>query len=228
MVDTSTRQSNVGRRLLALLAAIFVTLGAVASPAAAQTAEGPDDVAGWARNAAARELADKFAPVMRLVEQPAACSDVGEPYGPMAVEPLIGNKQISLRQVGEDNPVVMWGPTAEDLYGLGEGFYLDFPGYGLRPDCIYEQDSHRFSAATGPTVYAHVVTQADRPGKLVVQYWFYWYFNDWNNTHESDWEGIQLVFDADTPEQALAKEPSELGYAQHEGGERSTWDATKL
>ena len=30
--------------------------------------------------------------------------------------------------------------------------------------------------------------QPDRPDELVLQYWFYWYFNDWNNTHEGDWE----------------------------------------
>ena len=35
------------------------------------------------------------------------------------------------------------------------------------------------------------------PGKLALQYWFFYPFNDFNNTHEGDWEMIQLVFDAD-------------------------------
>ena len=49
-----------------------------------------------------------------------------------------------------------------------------------------------------------VATQRDRPGKLALQYWFFYYFNDFANVHEGDWEMAQLVFHADTPEQALA------------------------
>ena len=33
-------------------------------------------------------------------------------------------------------------------------------------------------------------------GKVALQYWFFYPFNDFNNTHEGDWEMIQLVFDA--------------------------------
>ena len=77
-------------------------------------------------------------------------------------------------------------------------------------------------------MYAHIATQDDEPDKLAVQYWFYWYFNDWNNKHESDWEGIQLLFDVGTVEEALQAEPVSTGYAQHEGGERADWDSSKL
>lgn len=45
--------------------------------------------------------------------------------------------------------------------------------------------------------------QSDAPDQLAVQYWFYWYFNDWNNTHESDWKFIQVLFDASTVADAL-------------------------
>ena len=47
-----------------------------------------------------------------------------------------------------------------------------------------------------PAVYAHVATDPERPGKLALQYWLFYVFNDWNNLHEGDWEMIQLVFDA--------------------------------
>ncbi len=79
-----------------------------------------------------------------------------------------------------------------------------------------------------PTVYAHVATQADAPGKLSLQYWFFYLFNDWNNKHEGDWEMVQLNFHANTAEQALQAPPYEVGYSQHESAERATWGASKL
>ena len=81
---------------------------------------------------------------------------------------------------------------------------------------------------TKPTVYAHVATEPGRPGKLALQYWFYYVFNDWNNTHEGDWEMIQLVFDANDAAEALAREPATVGYSQHEGAEQAAWGDDKL
>ena len=119
-------------------------------------------------------------------------------------------------------------PGAADLYGLGEGFFLDFPGSSLSPGCIYERDFRKYSAGVPATVYAHVVQQPDEPDLVFVQYWFYWYYNDWNNKHESDWEGITLRFDASSIEDALTTEPVAVGFSQHEGGERADWDDPKL
>jgi hypothetical protein len=65
-------------------------------------------------------------------------------------------------------------------------------------------------------------------GELVLQYWFYYPFNDWNNKHESDWEMIQLDFAADTAEEALGQTPALVGYSQHEGAESATWVDPKL
>ena len=76
--------------------------------------------------------------------------------------------------------------------------------------------------------YAHVVTDPDHPGKLALQYWFFYPYNHWNNLHEGDWEMIQLVFDADDAKEALGVEPAEIGYSQHEGAERAGWDDDKL
>jgi hypothetical protein len=66
------------------------------------------------------------------------------------------------------------------------------------------------------------------PGRLALQYWFFYVFNDWNNTHEGDWEMIQLNFDADTAAQALARRPVEVGYSQHSSAERARWGDDKL
>ena len=146
----------------------------------------------------------------------------------MDVDRILDNPQIALRQLGNGDPTVARGPSAVDLADLGAGFYLDFPGDALAPGCLYEQDHDRFNRGQPAVVYAHVVQEAGHPDVLALQYWLYWYYNDWNNKHESDWEFVQLLFPASTVSEALATEPSSVGYAQHEGGERADWDDDKL
>ena len=78
-----------------------------------------------------------------------------------------------------------------------------------------------------PITYAHIATEPGHTG-LVVQYWFFYYFNQFNDVHEGDWEGMQISFDADTPAEALAEGPSQIALFQHAGGERADWDDTKV
>ncbi len=174
------------------------------------------------------ELAERYAPIVMLKQQEHPCDTDGEAFAPTSVDIVLDNRDIVLRQVGHDDPVIDHAPTARDLFDRGEGFYLDFPGLALDPGCIYEDDFARYSAERPAVVYAHVATQPDRPGQLALQYWTFWYYNDWNNKHEGDWEGISILFDADSADDALDTTPVEVGYAQHEGGERADWDAAKL
>lgn len=217
-----TARARRGRRRIgAAMFAMTVALGSVAPvdhPAHAQ--RGDDD--------AAQELADRYAPIVTVRTQPADCDDDGEPFAPMSVDRILDNPQIALRQLGNGDPLVDRGPSAGDLSQLGAGFYLDFPGDALVPECVYEQDHNRFNAGQPSVVYAHIVREEGRPGTLALQYWLYWYYNDWNNKHESDWEFVQILFEADSVEEALSVDPISVGYAQHEGGERADWDDDKL
>ena len=202
---------------LVLTTTVFGAAGTVSA-----SAPGPTDDS-------AQELAERFAPVIMLKEQEDECDPDGEPYAPASVEIVLDNPEVALRQVGGGDPTVMRGPGAADLFELGEGFFLDFPGSSLQPGCIYERDFDKYTEGIPATVYAHVVQQADVPDRVYVQYWIYWYYNDWNNKHESDWEGITVVFDATSVEDALASSaPIAVGYSQHEGGERARWDDHKL
>ncbi len=210
------------------LSLVFTTLVlAVAAIAVAGPSAGAQDLAEEDPEAA-QELAEKYAPIIMVKAQTAACDEDGEPYGPTSVEILLDNPEIVLRQLGTGNPVIKAEPDASDLFGLGEGFYLDFPGDALEPGCIYEKDFDKYSEGIPAVVYAHIVRQDDHPDQLALQYWSYWYYNDWNNKHESDWEGIQLLFPVGTIQEALATEPSSIGYAQHEGGEQADWESSKL
>ena len=69
-------------------------------------------------------------------------------------------------------------------------------------------------------MYARVVTDPAYPGRLALQYWFFYVFNDFNDKHEGDWEMIQLDFDAADGAGAHPT-PVEVGYSQHEGAERA-------
>jgi hypothetical protein len=172
-------------------------------------------------------LAKRYAPIVRLVADTGDCGP-GKPYTPIDVDVLFSEPTVALRGPWGSGDLVKIAPTAKDLsHGLYE-YHLDFPGNALNPGCSYLRWERMLTAGHMPAVYAHVATERDRPGKLALQYWFFYVFNDWNNLHEGDWEMIQLVFDASTPGQALERPPSEVGYSQHEGGERAAWDAEKL
>jgi hypothetical protein len=172
-------------------------------------------------------LAERFAPVVRLVEQEEECGP-GEPYDPLDVDLLLANEPtVALRGPWNRTDLVEIGPEPEDLRNRYE-YHLDFPGDPLDPGCDFERWSRRLAGNSRPTVYAHVVAQDDEPGRLALQYWFFYAFNDFNNTHEGDWEMVQLVFDASTAEEALTQTPVEVGYSSHEGAERSDWDDEKL
>ena len=171
-------------------------------------------------------LAARYAPVVRLVKQTEECGH-GEPYDPMDVNALFGQDTVALRGPWDPPDLVKIAPAAADLAGRYE-YHLDFPGDPLNPGCGYERWNRLITAGTKPTVYAHVASDPKDPGKLALQYWFFYAFNDFNNTHEGDWEMIQLNFDAADARTALETKPVEVGYSSHEGAERSAWDDPKL
>lgn len=129
---------------------------------------------------------------------------------------VLGNPDVTLKD-GQDN-VITSGPTAAELYRKPKDYSLDFPGDPRQAGCTYEEDFRNYAAGVTPTVYAHLMLDQER-GQIALQYWLYFYFNDWNNKHESDWEFVQLTFDARSADQALASEPTSVVYAQHGGGE---------
>ena len=189
--------------------------------------------AAGAQTAAERELARRYSPIMMFKENPdPPCSRKGEQYRLAPVGITLGNPEVQLlrrRSGGSFRQTNELGtaPSASDLAGLGPDYYLDLPGHPRRPGCRYARDSARLMQGRSSVTYAHVAREPGVRG-IAVQYWFYYWFNQFNDLHESDWEMIQVAFDAATVEEALAKGPSELAYAQHNGGERRAWDDSRV
>jgi hypothetical protein len=207
-----------GRRVWAsrstLLAAATVACSLLAVPPSAE-----------ARSSAAAKLADRYSPVIAVEPQTVACGD-GEAYRPTVVNVVLRRSGVTLRD--SQGRAVKRGPSARDLHRAPKSDYLDLQGNPLDPGCGYEEQFRRWYDHRKPTVYAHIATDRRHPGKLAVEYWFYWTYNDFTDKHESDWEMAQVDFDATTPREALKTGPYEVDLAQHAGGERSPWNDPKL
>ncbi|MEU8224151.1 hypothetical protein [Kribbella sp. NPDC048915] len=177
--------------------------------------------------AAAQQLAERYSPVVRMQQEAPRCDD-GEQFRPTDVEAVLGNQQVALRGPWRPPDLVKTQPKGNDVGRGYPGHALDFPGDPLRPGCDYADWSKEINREHPATVYAHVAADPKFPDKLSLEYWFFYIFNDYNNTHEGDWESIRLVFDVPTPQQALTTDPEAVGYSQHGGAERARWGDTKL
>jgi hypothetical protein len=180
-----------------------------------------------------QELADRYAPVSYLREQQYDCAappQGGEPYLPLPIEIVLDNPEVLLRDAANNDRVIASGVGSTDLVGYGPDTYLDYPGDPRRPGCTFETHERVRIAELGlePTTYVHIVMD-EAEGRLALQYWFFYYFNHWNNTHESDWEMIQLMWDdVSGIEDALRMEPTRVGFSQHGNGELANWGDEKL
>jgi hypothetical protein len=170
-------------------------------------------------------LALKHRPVYNLKLQRFACDRRGEGYEPTIVELVAsGDERFSLVIPGQQAIV---GPVIADLSLGGSGSYLNFPGNPRRPGCRFERDFQALAEDVPSTIYAAVRREEGREG-FALQYWTFWYFNDWNNTHEGDWEMIEIIFETDSVAEALEVGPASVVYAQHGTGERHEWDSARV
>ena len=100
---------------------------------------------------------------------------------------------------GEGKPRSTPPPRPTSLAWATAGTWI-FPATRCNADCTYAEDFAALVRAgeAPPITYAHIRRDPEAE-QLYVQYWFYYYFNQFNDLHESDWEGMQIAFDAATP-----------------------------
>jgi hypothetical protein len=177
-----------------------------------------------------RALVRTYSPITMLREQDdPPCDNDREQFEPTTVNTVLGNPRVVLVPPAGSGEDKIEAPTAADVAGKGDGYHLDLPGDPLTPGCTYARDFAELvqSGEAPPLTYAHIRRRPEAE-RVVVQYWFFYYFNQFNDLHESDWEGMQLIFDATTASEALEAGPSEVGLFQHGGGERANWDDEKV
>jgi len=227
-----TRRAGAGTltpmaRRLALACAMSALL-CLAAPGGAIA--GGNGGAGGGQSAAQR-LIEAYTPRLMVRERDEVCDTSGEQYEAAAVDTVLGNPDVTLTEADSsgNETLVKRAPTAADIAGLGDKYHLNLPGSPLGDTCVYAEDFARLKReGRAPTVtYAHIAREAGRPG-LAVQYWLFWYFNQFNDLHEGDWEGMQVVFKSSDPAQALREGPSEVGLFQHGGGEKADWTDGKV
>jgi hypothetical protein len=222
------------RRLAPALAVFaLLCLPAVAPAAGTNVLDSKLQAPRTPSEAAAQKLAERYAPITMLREQRhPPCETSAEQYQPTGVGAVLGNPTVTLThdnlQTGHLEKVKK-APTAADIAGLPDGYYLDLEGEALGETCIYARAFEKLveEGKAPAIVYAHIAREPNHAG-FVLQYWFFWYFNQFNDLHEGDWEGMQLSFEADTTTAALDEEPHEIIVFQHAGGERAGWSDSKV
>jgi hypothetical protein len=150
-----------------------------------------------------------------------------ERFRPTTVSSFVADATLE-RFTGSDFVVVDPDPDPDSLPSAGAGWRLNqqpcSPALGLAGEACYAAS---WSAHGAPvTAYGRVV-RTDR--RVVIQYWLFYYHNFYTYTpvpsdfisqsHEGDWEVVNVVLDAD-------EDPLFVGYSQHCLGERRPWAKT--
>ncbi len=203
---------------LGLLIVLTVVVAGCGCPGAVREPTGPPPTKpDYATAEYDLALANKFCPVVHLKNEP----EVMENFEPDPVQLMV---DLSLLKDLEDTGFQI-EPTLADLHQYTQtDLYLDVadldPGGSTLDDyvAIYTPAKAGYS----PTIYTRVTKDGSY---TVLQYWFFYYFNDWRNYHEGDWELVQLNFPSYSSRELLDRGdiPLSAGFSQHQSGQRMTW-----
>lgn len=172
-------------------------------------------------NSTSLTLARKFAPNLFL-----AAND----YEPRPIEIMLEN---SILSNGLVLPKRIVHPKASDL-ALGEwntaDSSLDVENVEVLTltgilDNTGAQTEYKRILGNNPGSYpvTYYVRFKSLYGKTIIQYWLFYYYNDFYNDHEGDWEMIQVIFDGDDILKGNLK-PVEVALTGHDHGISLTWE----
>lgn len=156
-------------------------------------------------------LAEKYAPILQFEKD--------EKFYPVSIQYHLNNSNLNQSRPGPD--LVDPDPTVAEIGAEQDPdlkFYLDNRLGNVSNDAI-EKDYTSKESDLGYTVYARVTLESYKSKSYyVIQYWMFYAYNKGPlNTHEGDWEVVQIVLDGD-------QKPQEAMYSQHTAGERAEWD----
>jgi hypothetical protein len=158
--------------------------------------------------AATLALARTYAPVLRL--------SAGEVYQPLRLEDYLSSASLHGGSPPR-GPLLQPKPTLFSLPTTPGPSYLDLAGAEPNANPLaYRTIQQREEAHPRPTVYWHVARQP-RTGRIAIEYWFLYLYNDFYDRHEADWEGVTVFLHEATP--------IGVSYSAHLGRRWSSWTA---
>lgn len=166
----------------------------------------------------ALQLAERFCPVIHLNGE----VEARENFEPDPVQLMVDLSL--LKELG--NPEFSEKPSIIDLQRWAQCvYYLDVANLDPKTNTLgeYKAVYEPVKVSYHPTIYARVKEGTDH---TVLQYWLFYYFNDWRNFHEGDWELVQLNFAGYTAKELMESErlPVFAAYSQHQAGQRMSWN----
>jgi hypothetical protein len=185
---------------------------------------------------AALEIARRFNPAMAMPND-------GDGPWPVAVRySWGGGADLQARTVDGDGKVLRAGTAlanaeldhrawdelpVRDANGNRIEYWIDCPGDDRVSHGISDwRRRWREAADRTPTQYAHMFWLNRARGELVIQYWFFYPFNEWLNHHEGDWEHVNVVVSGPSGPSTLgpASDYRAVGYEFYFHGRRLETD----
>jgi hypothetical protein len=153
-------------------------------------------------------LARTYAPLLRFTR--------GEPYRPLRLEDYLSVSTLLHGGPPPRGPLLQSTPTLFSLPTAAGRSYLDVGGAEPNAGAAgYRQIEGRLEAAhPRGTVYWHVARQPST-GRIAIEYWLYYLYNDFYDQHEADWEGVTVFLHGTSP--------IGVSYSAHQGRRWSTW-----
>jgi hypothetical protein len=140
-----------GRSVLgALTGLVLVVATAAALPSTARAAD------------AETTLAERYVPVVRLVDQEEPCRH-GEAYQPTDVNLVLGDPDVALRGPWDGTNIIKVGPTGPTSRPASSTTTSTSRQGRRAAGCVYDEWSHRTNKGHGPHAYARVVTDSTYP-----------------------------------------------------------------
>ena len=148
-------------------------------------------------------LLGKYAPILYMHED--------ERFYPIGAEEMLTNSDLYKKE--DDTITLVYDRSLTTLEYLMNNYNENT--YYLKLKDGWDENKSVNYWKNNPIVYGRSKTMSNN--KIALQYWFFYIYNEWGtakelgNTHEGDWEMIQIVLDKD-------QEPEKITYSFHHGG----------
>jgi len=153
-----------------------------------------------------------------------------ELFRPQPVDVLVNNARLRQIRAFWFDTNILSNVAISDLFAYQDDSYFLDAWYGdeeLSDSRNYSFHRFYYETVLRPEVsrlpivtYGRIVNDVST-GNMILQYWLFYYYNDWFNKHEGDWELVQVMLDPQG-------EPLEVVFSQHHGGTRRLWQDTQV